>query len=120
MPGNNVFVTAQLSPDEMALREELRRDVQTLAGDIGERNMICYSQLNAAAEFIENSFSRIGLQQRRDTYELNGRVCHNIQVEIRGVRPEIVLVGAHYDSVFGGPCAQQQRRGLPPFLAAFA
>src|SRR5437870_6951525 len=117
MPGNNVFVTAQLSPDEMALREELRRDVQTLAGDIGERNMICYSQLNAAAEFIENSFSRIGLQQRRDTYELNGRVCHNIEVEIRGVRPEIVLVGAHYDSVFGEPDANDNGSGVAAFVA---
>jgi Zn-dependent M28 family amino/carboxypeptidase len=117
MPGNNVFVTAQLSPDEMALREELRRDVQTLAGDIGERNMICYSQLNAAAEFIENSFSRIGLQPRRDTYELNGRVCHNIEVEIRGVRPEIVLVGAHYDSVFGGPGANDNGSGVAALLA---
>ena len=117
MPGKNVSVAAPLSPDEMALREELRRDVQTLAGDIGERNMICYSQLNAAAEFIENSFSRIGLQQRRDTYELNGRVCHNIEVEIRGVRPEIVLVGAHYDSVFGGPGANDNGSGVAALLA---
>src|SRR6266487_581027 len=117
MPGKNVSVAAPLSPDEMALREELRRDVQTLAGDIGERNMIRYSQLNAAAEFIENSFSRVGLQPRRDTYELNGRACHNIEGEIHGVRPEIVLVGAHYDSVFGGPGANDNGSGVAALLA---
>jgi len=117
MPGKNVSVAAQLSPDEMALREELRRDVQTLAGDIGERNIIRYSQLNAAAEFIENSFSRVGLQPRRDTYELNGRACHNIEGEIHGVRPEIVLVGAHYDSVFGGPGANDNGSGVAALLA---
>ena len=117
MPGKNVSVAAPLSPDEMALREELRRDVQTLAGDIGERNMIRYSQLNAAAEFIENSFSRVGLRPRRDTYELNGRACHNIEGEIHGVRPEIVLVGAHYDSVFGGPGANDNGSGVAALLA---
>ena len=117
MPGKNVSVAAPLSPDEMALREELRRDVQTLAGDIGERNVVRYSQLNAAAEFIENSFSRIGLQPRRDTYELNGRACHNIEVEIRGERPEIVLVGAHYDSVFSGPGANDNGSGVAALLA---
>ena len=117
MPGKNVSVEAQLSPDEMGLREELRRDVQTLAGDIGERNVVRYSQLNAAAEFIENSFSRVGLQPRRDTYELNGRACHNIEVEIRGERPEIVLVGAHYDSVFSGPGANDNGSGVAALLA---
>src|SRR6266849_5494574 len=117
MPGKNVSVAAQLSPDEMALREELRRDVQTLAGDIGERNIIRYSQLNAAAEFIENSFSRVGLQPRRDTYELNGRASHNIEGEIHGVRPEIVLIGAHYDSVFGSPGANDNGSGVAALLA---
>jgi len=117
MPGKNVVASATLSTDEVALREELRADVQTLAGEIGERNMVRYSQLNAAAEFIENSFSRAGLQPRRDTYELNGRACHNIEVEIRGVHPEIVLVGAHYDSVFGGPGANDNGSGVAALLA---
>ena len=37
MPGKNVATAAALSADEVRLREELRADVQTLAGDIGER-----------------------------------------------------------------------------------
>ena len=58
-------------------------DVQKLAGEIGERNMWHYPQLNAAADFIENSFSRAGLRPRRDTYEIRGQACHNIETEIR-------------------------------------
>ena len=84
MPGRNVSTAAPLSADEIALRAELVADVQTLAGEIGERNMRRYPQLNAAADFIEASFSRAGLQPRRDTYELKGQACHNIEVEIRG------------------------------------
>ncbi|HWM25987.1 MAG TPA: M28 family peptidase [Chthoniobacterales bacterium] len=117
MPGRNVSTAAPLSADEIALRAELAADVQTLAGEIGERNMRRYPQLNAAADFIEDSFSRAGLQPRRDTYELDGRACHNIETEIRGARPQILLIGAHYDSVFGSPGANDNGSGVAALLA---
>ena len=113
MPGRNISRAVPLSPGEITLRDELRADVQALAGEIGERNMVRYPQLNAAADFIENSFSRSGLQSRRDTYELGGRACHNIEVEIRGARPEILLIAAHYDSVFGSPGANDNGSESP-------
>jgi hypothetical protein len=117
MPGKNISKAAPLSPDEVTLREELRADVQKLAGEIGERNMRHYPQLNAAADFIENSFSRAGLHPRRDSYELHGQACHNIEVEIPGTRPEVLLIGAHYDSVFGSPGANDNGSGVAATLA---
>src|SRR5215469_719760 len=117
MPGKNVSVTGPLSPDEGALREELRVNVKKLAGEIGERNMWHYPQLNAAADFIENSFSRAGLRTRRDSYELHGQACHNIEAEIPGTRPEIIVIGAHYDSVFGSPGANDNGSGVAALLA---
>lgn len=117
MPGKNVSHAASLSADEVALGDDLRADVEKLAGQIGERNMVHYTQLNDAADFIENSFSRAGLQPRRDTYDLHGRSCHNIEVEIRGGSPEILLIGAHYDSVFGSPGANDNGSGVAAMLA---
>jgi hypothetical protein len=117
MPGKNISKAAPLSPDKVALREELRADVQKLAGEIGERNMWHYAQLNAAADFIENSFSRGGLRPRRDSYDLRGQACHNIEAEIPGARPEILLIGAHYDSVFGSPGANDNSSGVAAMLA---
>ena len=117
MPGRNISTAAPLSADEIVLRGELTADVQKLAGEIGERNMQRYPQLNAAADFIEASFSRAGLQPRRDTYEVEGRACHNIEAEIRGARPEIVVIGAHYDSVFGSPGANDNGSGVAAMLA---
>jgi hypothetical protein len=117
MPGKNTSKAAALSPDEIALREELRADVQKLAGKIGERNMWHYSQLNAAADFIDNSFLRAGLHPRRDSYELRGQACHNIEAEISGTRREIVLIGAHYDSVFSSPGANDNGSGVAAMLA---
>lgn len=117
MPGKNISKAAPLSPDEVILRGELRGDVQKLAGEIGERNMWHYPQLNAAADFIESSFSHAGLHPRRDSYELRGQACHNIEAEIPGARSEIILIGAHYDSVFGSPGANDNGSGVAATLA---
>jgi hypothetical protein len=130
MPGKNISNATPLSSAEIELRDELIADVQTLAGEIGERNMEHYPQLNTAADFIENSFSRAGLQPRRDSYDLYGRACHNIEAEIRGPQgaasaeataasppPAIILIGAHYDSVFGSPGANDNGSGVAAMLA---
>ena len=117
MPGRNVSTAAVLSPAESVLRAELVADVQTLAGEIGERNLLRYTKLTAAADFIEGSFARAGLKPRRDTYELQGRACHNIEVEIPGARPDIVLIGAHYDSVYSSAGADDNASGVAALLA---
>jgi peptidase M28-like protein len=126
MPGKSISKPAPLSPDEIALREQLRADVQKLAGEIGERNMWHYAQLNAAADFIEDSFSRAGLPPRRDSYEIHGQACHNIEAEIPAhsqgaalASPPgpIILIGAHYDSVFGSPGANDNGTGMAATLA---
>jgi len=117
MPGRNVSRAAPLSPDEVALREELRANVQKLGGEIGERNMWHYAQLNATADFIEDSFSQAGLHPRHDSYDLHGQACHNIEAEIPGVSREIILIGAHYDSVFGSPGANDNGSGVAALLA---
>jgi len=125
MPGKNVSKAGPLSPDEVVLREELRSNVQKLAGEIGERNMSHYAQLNAAADFIEDSFSRVGLRTRRDSYEIRGQPCHNIEAEISGSEQgaavfsqrSIIVIGAHYDSVFGSPGANDNGTGVAATLA---
>jgi len=117
MPGKNTSTTARLSPEEVALRDELRADVQTLAGEIGERNIPHFTALNMAADFIEKTFSDAGLRPRRDSYDLQGFPCHNIEVELRGPSPQIVLIGAHYDSVLGAPGANDNGSGVAAVLA---
>ena len=117
MPDKRISTAARLTEADIALRTELTADVQTLAGEIGERNMLRYAQLNAAAEFIEASFSRAGLQPRRISYDLGGKACHNIEVEIPGARPQIIVIGAHYDSVVGCPGANDNGSGVAALLA---
>jgi hypothetical protein len=117
MAGPNISKAASLTAAEIDLRSELVADVQELAGTIGERNMHRYPQLLAAADFIESSFTRAGLHPRRDSYELQGKVCHNIEAEVHGTRPQIILIGAHYDSVLGSPGANDNGSGVAAMLA---
>src|SRR4029077_14497159 len=92
MPGKNVSRAATLKPEEVTLRDELKADVQKLAGEIGERNIPRYPALLAAADFIDQAFTGAGLHPRRDTYEFRGRPCHNIEAQIVGSSADIVLI----------------------------
>ena len=118
MPGKNFHGTAPpLTSEEKELRAELIAHVQKLGGEIGERNLRHYPQLQMAAQYIESELTQSGWKVRRDEYEVQGQSCYNLEAEITGAAPEIVLIGAHYDSVFGSPGANDNGSGAAALLA---
>ena len=108
-----------LSPLEKALQEDLRQHVEELAGRIGERNMHRLDALQAAAHYVETQFRTAGLPVVSETYEINNKPVRNLVATLSGgIRPdEIVVVGAHYDSVFGSPGANDNASGVAAMLA---
>jgi len=110
---------APLTASETALREQLCRDVVRLAGEIGERNVWRYEALCAAGAFVERSLTEAGYQCRSQVYEVEAQDCANIDVEIPGTsKPEeIVVIGAHYDSVRWCPAANDNGTGVAAMLA---
>ena len=114
-----------LTDEQMVLRDQLRKDVATLAGQIGDRNVNTeYENLCKAADFIEESFSQAGYKVSRQGYELSlhdleGRECYNLEAEITGSEKpdEIVIIGAHYDSLEGTPGANDNASGVAATLA---
>jgi hypothetical protein len=118
MPGKS-FIGAlpPLTQKQIALQAELVRDVQVLAGDIGERNVEHHQELTAAAEWIERSFRDAGYLPRRDSYEVESKPCHNIEAELPGRGSGILVIGAHYDSVSGAPGANDNGSGVAAMLA---
>lgn len=105
-PGRSFRGSApQLDAAAAALQSSLRRDVQMLAGEIGERNVVLDENYARAAIYIENEFRHAGYTTERQTFEVEGIVCANIQAERRGTSSEIIVIGAHYDSVDGSPGA---------------
>ncbi|MGH7139145.1 MAG: M28 family peptidase, partial [Pirellulales bacterium] len=97
----------------------LKRDVTRLAVTIGPRNMQRPEALAAAARFIEDELVGAGYDVRRQTYQVDGIDCWNLEAEITGaVKPdEIVLVGAHYDSYGATPGADDNASGTAALLA---
>lgn len=108
-----------LSGAQAALAQELRRDVDWLAGEIGERNVYTPERYAAAAGYIEAMFEQAGYTVQRQTFEVLEVPCRNLEVEIRGAtRPdEILVVGAHYDSVYGCPAANDNGSAVAALLA---
>jgi Zn-dependent M28 family amino/carboxypeptidase len=48
---------------------------------------------------------------------MRGHTFDNIEAEVRGDTPQILLVGAHYDSVLGAPGANDNGSGVAALLA---
>ncbi|MBI3607026.1 MAG: M28 family peptidase [Nitrospirae bacterium] len=120
MPGASYRGTLPpLTEREISVRDFLRQHVETLAGRIGERNALHYDRLTAAADFLDASLGGAGFEVRRQRYEAGGKPFDNLEVEIRGAsRPdEIVVVGAHYDSVPGAPGANDNATGAAAVVA---
>jgi Zn-dependent M28 family amino/carboxypeptidase len=109
----------ELSPAQTVLSEELRQHVERLAGEIGERNVYLPKKLAAAADYIEATFNNADHTVSRQSYIVMGETCYNLEVEIRGDTraEEIVVIGAHYDSVQGAQGANDNGSGTAAVLA---
>ncbi|MDY7016037.1 MAG: M28 family peptidase [Cyanobacteriota bacterium] len=108
-----------LTPAEALLKDELMKDVQKIASEIGEHNYIFYDNLVAAEQFLSDSFAAAGYPVHRQTYAVGDREFHNLEVEIKGSQKpdEIIIVGAHYDSVAGSPGANDNGTGAAAVLS---
>lgn len=96
----------------------LRMHVQTLAGKIGERNVWRPHALRAAADYLRHHWEVQGyrVSAHEVTFE-RGRWA-NLEVSRPGRQApnEIVVIGAHYDSVSGSPGANDNGSGVAALL----
>lgn len=108
-----------LTAYEKTLAEAIRRDVEKLAGEIGERNTFRPKRLEQAADYLEQSLTEAGFEVRRYSYQVDQATCHTLETELIGTQhPEdIYIIGAHYDSVIGSPGANDNATGVAAVLA---
>jgi len=124
MPGtSHTAAAAPLTEPEMVLHGSLRRDVEKLAGEIGERNLVHYEALTTAANYLETDLVQTGHKVERNEFTAatpkGPRLTSNLIVELKGTRKpdEIVIVGAHYDSREGTPGADDNGSGSAALLS---
>lgn len=120
MPGSSFQgPVPEPSPELGPLRAVLASDVRTLAETIGDRNVFDEARTEAAVAFVERRFADCGLVPRRETFTAQGRPVANVIAEVAGgaAADEIVVLGAHYDTVVGTPGANDNATGVAALLA---
>jgi len=103
-----------LSEEEHALAALLKRHIETIA--TREHNLRRYDELEKAARYIEATLASHGHSVGRHELFFDDRPVRNIDVVIEPradiANPEVLVVGAHYDSVAGSPGANDNGSGV--------
>jgi Zn-dependent M28 family amino/carboxypeptidase len=92
--------------------------VQALAGRIGERNLQRPGSLDAAARYLREALHDVGLAVETQEFEVERTPVVNVESALEGgaLREQIVVVGAHYDSIAGSPGANDNATGAAAVL----
>ncbi|WP_455200132.1 M28 family peptidase [Kaarinaea lacus] len=98
--------------------DRLEIHVNKLAGEIGEHNIFHPHALNAAANYISQEWQQQGYEVTQHSYDVKGMQCANLEVTSTGSNQDgdIILIGAHYDSVMGSPGANDNGSGIAALL----
>jgi len=123
---------AKLDSAQQISRNNLSKHIEVLAGDIGARSLTrAQEALYRAAAYIEQSFEQLNYavlnQNFNATVVLNdpnnkpissSMPTRNLIVEIKGTRvpDEIIIVGAHYDTEYSSPGANDNGSGVAALL----
>ncbi len=94
----------------------LHKHVEFLSMNIGERHLWKDASLNRAADYIESAFTSYGYPVWRQTYSCYGKNVSNLLAEKPGTDKEVVIIGAHYDTVPGTPGADDNASAVAGLL----
>lgn len=100
---------------------EVRRlyeHVEHLSVRIGSRSFYEYDRLTRASEYIRGALEDLGLPYSLQSYEYKGKIFCNIIMELPGLNAGngSVVIGAHYDTVYGTPGADDNASAVAVLL----
>jgi hypothetical protein len=107
-----------LTAEERAIAATLKRHIGTIAAR--EHNVGHFEELEKVAVYLENTLGGHGYKVGRQEYTVAGKTVRNIDAVIEppaGVGdPEVIVVGAHYDSAEDTPGANDNGSGTATLL----
>lgn len=108
-----------LTPAQATLAAELRRDVEALAGGVGQRSIFYPARLAEAALHLQDQLRAAGYDVQEHSFVQRGTTCPNLQAVLPGAThpDQIIVVGAHYDAFQGTPGADDNASGAAAVLA---
>ncbi len=104
--------------DLRILHRRLYHHVNVLSYEIGPRNLIHYSALDKARQYIVEQMMSFNSNFTFQQYCFEKKLFQNLVIEKIGDRipEEILIVGAHYDSVMDSPGADDNATGIASLL----
>ena len=107
-----------LTDTEQLIHDNLKRHVEALAGRIGERNVWRPEAIAATAGYIQARFEDAGYTVNIQPFSSRGLTVNNIEAVLpgQGAAEEIIVIGAHYDSVADCPGADDNASGVAALL----
>lgn len=119
MPGLSVH-RGFPDPDdtERVAAVRLRTHVEYLADDIGERHYQLPAALQRAADYIHDEFVHMGYAPFEQVYDGKDQRFRNVVAVSRGTQfpDQVIVLGAHYDSVWLSPGADDNASGVAVLL----
>jgi hypothetical protein len=107
-----------LTAEERALAATLKGHIEAIAAR--EHNIAHYDELEKAARYLEATLSSYGYTAGRQEYVVGGKTVRNIDAVIEpqtGIAdPDVIVVGAHYDSAEDAPGANDNGSGTAAVL----
>lgn len=103
--------------DIKEIEANLETTVRFLSEKIGSRSYADLAQLNKSADYIEEKLVSYGCIVKRQSFTCMENTYHNIIGEVSGDKDsEILVIGAHYDTVPGTPGADDNASGIAGLL----
>ena len=119
MPGRSYSGPFEpLSSHEQVISTNLEAHVTMLADTIGERSLWDIKGLRAAEKYIRDEFTKYGYEVLSQKYECRSNTVENIEARLKGnsLADEILVIGAHYDSVMACVAANDNGSGVAALL----
>ncbi len=110
--------SVRFSPTTEVQEMPLYKHVARLSVAIGSRSIFEYDKLMAAKEYILACLKAMGYRPALQDYSYQGRIFSNITASLPGkTHPEeVVVIGAHFDTVIGSPGADDNASGVATLL----
>lgn len=107
-----------MTSDANSVEANLRLHVDRLAGLIGPRYLQKPKTITATIGYIEGQWANMGYKSTRECFDALGDQATNLIVEVPGSKraDEILVLGAHYDTVFSTPGADDNASAVAVLL----
>ncbi|MEQ1486993.1 MAG: M28 family peptidase [Methylotenera sp.] len=76
----------------------LKKDVEKLYGEFGNRHFDDVTTLDLAANYIQNEFSKVSSRTRLQSYQVDSEMFSNVIARFGPTNGNPIIIGAHYDA----------------------